>query len=179
MTGPKTDRLKKLASFIEALERRGVYKFKISVFYNRLRLQKYVFIAKYFGVVDFGYPYNMYLHGPYSPALADDYYELANAGKDWKMYVDDKYLEEIEKKKEFEEFVKFVENRDGKWLEVAATILGFWESVMKYVRLGVIKKEELEEKVKKLTKNRKPFATSRMIDEVFEDLKLYKLLNTT
>ncbi len=121
----------------------------------------------------------MYLRGPYSPVLADDYYELANAGKDWKRYVDDEYVAKIERSEKFEEFVKLVEGKDETWLEVAATMVGFWKPLMRYVDLGVIRAEELEEKVKQLTKNRKPFASLRMIDEIFATLKQHGLVDTS
>ncbi len=45
-------------------------------FNNRLKIQKYVYLVKYYGL-DMNYDYNTYLHGPYSQQLAWDYYSLA------------------------------------------------------------------------------------------------------
>jgi len=173
----RVDKLRKLASFIKALENAGIYEFEIDEFYNRLKLQKFVFLARSFGIADLDYPYNMYLRGPYSPSLADDYYELADA-ENWEKYVDKRYVAKIERSKDFEKFVKLVKGRDSTWLEVAATMVGFWKHLKRYVDLGVIKNEELEEKIKQLTKNRKPFASLQMINEIFESLKQYGLINT-
>lgn len=39
----------------------------------RIKIQKFVFLAKYFGWNN-TYSYNMYHHGPYSPVLSDDYH---------------------------------------------------------------------------------------------------------
>ncbi len=42
---------------------------------NRLKLQKYVFLAQTSLQNNFGYEYNIYRNGPYSPQLANYYYE--------------------------------------------------------------------------------------------------------
>jgi len=42
---------------------------------NRLKLQKYVYLAQTCLNNDSGYEYNMYNNGPYSPELANYYYE--------------------------------------------------------------------------------------------------------
>jgi uncharacterized protein YwgA len=42
---------------------------------NRLKIQKYVYLAQTCLNNDFGYKYNMYDNGPYSPELANYYYE--------------------------------------------------------------------------------------------------------
>jgi uncharacterized protein YwgA len=42
---------------------------------NRLKLQKYVYLAQTCLDNEFGYEYNMYNNGPYSPELANHYYE--------------------------------------------------------------------------------------------------------
>ncbi len=48
---------------------------------DRMRLQKAVYIGQVFGV-DLGYRYSWYVKGPYSPPLAQDYYELTEAVDD-------------------------------------------------------------------------------------------------
>lgn len=45
---------------------------------QRMAVQKGVYIAQLAGV-DFGYRYNWYVRGPYSPALTRDYYALDKA----------------------------------------------------------------------------------------------------
>jgi uncharacterized protein YwgA len=45
---------------------------------DRKRVQKAIYLAQAAGV-NFGYDYNWYVHGPYSPELANDYYKLAEA----------------------------------------------------------------------------------------------------
>lgn len=45
---------------------------------NRLKLQKYVYLAQTYLDNEFGYEYNMYNNGPYSPELANHYYEKIN-----------------------------------------------------------------------------------------------------
>lgn len=46
-------------------------------FNTRFRIQKCVFVAQHLGL-DKTYQYNLYLHGPYSPSLSQDYYKAAN-----------------------------------------------------------------------------------------------------
>jgi uncharacterized protein YwgA len=45
----------------------------------RVRIQKVVYFLKRLGF-DLGYEFDLYYHGPYSSALADDYYLLAERG---------------------------------------------------------------------------------------------------
>ena len=65
------NRLRLLKSFISFLEENLGYKFDPDDLDSRLRLQKYVFIAKFFGL-DMGYKFDKYIHGPWSRNLADD-----------------------------------------------------------------------------------------------------------
>ncbi|MDR2545424.1 MAG: hypothetical protein LBD03_07810 [Methanobrevibacter sp.] len=67
----------KLNSFINLLNEKLDFSFSTNNFNDRLKLQKYVFIAKYFGF-NHAYNYNLYIRGPYSSDLADDYYNLLN-----------------------------------------------------------------------------------------------------
>ena len=50
--------------------------FKIDTFEDRLILQKAVYLAQAAGV-HLGYYYQWYLHGPYSPSLTRDEYDIA------------------------------------------------------------------------------------------------------
>jgi uncharacterized protein YwgA len=99
----------KLAGFLKALEDKGVLSFNKNLFNNRLKVQKYVFIANEFG---FGatYNYSLYIHGPYSSSLADDYYGIDNFQEKAALELDDR-------------FVKLVKGKSEEWLELAATII--------------------------------------------------------
>ena len=107
-----------LAPFIGSLLDRGLVDLKIDGnsdehFNNRLKLQKYVFLAKYYGL-DMKYDFNMYLHGPYSQALATDYYALAKKPqilvKPTNTIISDKFFETVT-------------HKDIDWLEAASTLL--------------------------------------------------------
>ena len=78
----------------------------------RIKIQKFVFLAKYFGW-DNTYKYNMYNHGPYSPALSDDYHSselFDNAPLQIKNF-------------NLDSFKEFVANKSTDYLEAASTIL--------------------------------------------------------
>ncbi|MCJ7778922.1 MAG: hypothetical protein MUP16_11495 [Sedimentisphaerales bacterium] len=68
--------------------------FKIDTFEGRLILQKAVYLAQAAGV-HLGYYYQWYLHGPYSPSLTRDEYDIAEElardmddFKSWKLDAD-------------------------------------------------------------------------------------------
>lgn len=117
--------LPKLAGFIKFLEDNGLVEFDIlddgeAQFTNRLKIQKYVFFAKRYGM-PFRYRHGMYLYGPYSSELTADYYSLAhNAGR----YTADALPVEFRR----EDFLRNVRNDPG-WLEVAATIISKNDSI--------------------------------------------------
>ncbi len=111
-----------LLEFIKQLENKDLLKFDIlggsdESFNNRFRIQKLVFIAKYFGL-DSEYNYRIYLHGPYSSRLADDYFNLAkhNNPNNFNKEINDNKFKK-------EDFFNFVQNRDDEWLEACSTIL--------------------------------------------------------
>ena len=154
----RTERINKLASFIKFLEDEGILKFNISNFWHRLKLQKYVYIAGFFGFRH-GYKYSMYIRGPYSVELADDYYELSRRSIP------------AEKEIDFDKgnFIDFVKNKDGTWLEIAATALSIRDRYK-----HATSEEELENIVINLTKRIKPFASERKIKNIlttFEELR--------
>jgi len=77
----RVDRLRVLAAFIRFLEKRLGYVFDAEKEYERrLPLQKYVFIARFFGL-DLGYEFDKHIYGPYSNELADDYHLLDRLNK--------------------------------------------------------------------------------------------------
>ena len=82
-------------------------------FSNRLKIQKYVFISKYFGS-KFSYAFNMHLRGPYSKGLSRDYYRLDATSSD-----ESNILNSFNK----EDFLRLIKGKSDGWLELAATIL--------------------------------------------------------
>lgn len=86
-------------------------------FENRLRFQKYVYIARSYGL-DLGYNYSIYRYGPYSPDLASDYYALAESGERFP-------YEQYPLPETFNSagFLNLVTGKSANWLEIAATLL--------------------------------------------------------
>ena len=110
-----------LASFIKFLEGKDLVKFDIDgdsdeCFENRLKLQKYVYIAQRRGL-ELPYKHGMYLYGPYSRTLTDDYYEIAEKPDLYAAAPPD-----LPPEFDREGFLGSIKN-DLKWLEVAATLI--------------------------------------------------------
>lgn len=103
-----------LAAFVESLEDSNIISFDITSFDDRIRLQKYVYLAKKMGL-DFPYNFNLYIHGPYSKELADDYYKL------------DSIKRKLTPMQLPEDFIEFLQGKDTPWLEVAATTVFMME----------------------------------------------------
>ncbi len=166
-------RLLRLASFIKILRDSGVLpSLNINRFDHRLRLQKYVFLSKKFGISGFNsYLFSEYMYGPYSPGLADDYYEMERNRMDPYTEFDKRFYEELNRSAEFKKFVNLVRNKDSKWLEVAATMLDLSEAVKRDVSRGIIQEENAIAVLKDMVKNRKPFASKRFIEEIYSELK--------
>lgn len=118
-------------------------------FSNRLKTQKYVYLAKYFGL-DFGYNYGMHLHGPYSRGLTGDYYRLGSSASNSTSTLDSTF--------DSEKFLRVLKDKDENWLEIAATILH---------KRGTIEEGSLLEYVSWI----KCEHTGEFIDSVYSDLK--------
>jgi uncharacterized protein YwgA len=149
-------KLIELARLIKTLENAGIYEFKIDTFEDRLRLQKIIYIAKHFGI-DLGYSFNEYLRGPYSPELADDYYELE------KLWNTDtiKSLETLDGEN-VRELIEFVKDKSINELEGIATGLMF----VRILKMRGIKDgKELKKKLSTIIESRKPFL-SDIVDEI-------------
>lgn len=142
-----------LASFLKALDEADILSFNKKRFTHRLKLQKYVYIARNFG---FKAPYNfsLYLHGPYSSSLADDYYAIDDFQNEESIELD-------------ERFVKLVKNRSEKWLELASTV------IMIRKRYANINRHKLIE----LVKTAKPYASTKKLEAVIRLLKKYEVPN--
>ena len=69
-----------LDSLLGELQRSTGASFRSGTFADRLRIQKTVYLLKALGHPAAAYEFNNYFHGPYSPALAREYYELQEAG---------------------------------------------------------------------------------------------------
>lgn len=95
----------------------------INTFEQRKILQKTIYILREMGV-KIRYTYNWYIHGPYSPQLADDAYEIQfNQG-----YHNDEiegYCFKGEVKEIIERFKKLFKDRekDDEWLELIGSLL--------------------------------------------------------
>lgn len=139
----KSDLKDLVAYFEEALG----WEFNVEEFDDRFKMQKYVYFAREYGL-DVPYEYNIYRHGPYSPALAEDYYEISGTGdadRGAGMFDSDS-------------FERLVKDRGNDWLEIAATIQQMERNFKafkppkdtpeKIIKRVANMKEEPEEKVK-------------------------------
>lgn len=154
------EKMRKLPAFIRMLGNRNIHKFNPDDFISRLRLQKYVYLAKFFDI-DLGYKYNLYLRGPYSPTLAEDYYNLTEM---------DKVVGAISN---FDKFADLVSGKDHKWLEIASTILFVWENNMRKAWSG---RDDLMAFVINRTSDIKSHAGRPFVERVFRELEKAGLL---
>ena len=144
------ERAKILSSFVKLLRDEKIFDFDPEDFDSRLRLQKYVFIARKFGL-NLGYDFSMYIRGPYSPDLADDYYSLPSETEP---------LPEFDK----EGFLNLVKDKDSDWLEASATILMIYEDYD--LNWAIERTAEL-----------KPWISKEKIEKVVEDLRKAGLIS--
>ena len=163
-------RLRSLAGFVEALKEALSFKFNVNRFDHRLKLQKLVYIYKALGGNLLDYEFNLYLRGPYSPELADDYYHLSNSGM--MEEVGGQQKEIFLQDKIFRALVNMAKDKDGTWLEIAATLLELKKVAESLAKLGITK-EDFEMELVNLTYKRKPFASKNYIKTVLEELKKY------
>ena len=117
MTDPR------LARFIRFLEDENLVRFDIDgegerQFENRFLIQKYVFLAKKFGL-DLPYDYDIYTCGPYSSALTNTYYSMARSGNVY-LLADGSSLGASF---DAEGFLKAVRDKDKRWLRAATTLI--------------------------------------------------------
>jgi len=112
-----------LAQFIKYLEDNDLVRFEIigdgeECFENRLRIQKYVFLAKHYGM-SLPFRHNMYLYGPYSRSLTRAYYRIAE--KRANLY--DPVAPTLPKEFRSGDFLNDVGDKSTDWLEVATTLM--------------------------------------------------------
>lgn len=115
--------------------------------------------------MDFNYPFNLYIRGPYSPKLADDYYKLNKSGENLSNVPYDK--------NKFDGFKDYVTGRTPKELEVIATILYLWKTNERLLETGTYSEEKINklivEKVHDLKDIKKDF-----IEEKLKELQGFK-----
>jgi len=153
----------KLNVFINLLKSRIGFSFNIEDFDDRLKLQKYVFISKYFGF-NHDYSYNLYIRGPYSSDLANDYYDISN--------------NEINSNSSLEmninSFSSLIKDKNIKWLESAATMLSLYFNYnSNYTKKNKIDSNRLIKETSTI-KHRIDIDT---IKTVYSDLDDYNLFN--
>lgn len=91
-------------------------------FINRLKLQKYVYLAQTTMHNNFGYEYNIYRNGPYSPSLANYYYEELDLSRISSDVKDNNWNKE-DNKNFAVKFLTLFKDKEPEWLEVAATLI--------------------------------------------------------
>ena len=151
-----------LASFVKFLEGEKLVEFDVlgdsdECFNNRLKLQKYVYIAQRLGL-ELPYKHSICLYGPYSETLRDDYYEMAE-NPDLYGGASPDLPPEFDRG----EFLKIVKN-DPKWLEVATTLIDH--------NRGIRKHDELVDNVE----NTKNGVELQYIEDVLIDLDKHGLV---
>lgn len=146
-----------LSKFIKALEKKGLLKFDIKNFDTRFKIQKYVFLAMPLGF-NLKYDYSLYLKGPYSTDLANDYYAI-DPKKDFK--VDSTVYDNI-----VEKLFHFTSNKDSEWLEIAATMLSLSQNYVKKYSKNYNKSELIEHTI-----FIKPWAKREETNKIYETLK--------
>jgi uncharacterized protein YwgA len=128
-----------LASFIEFLGENTLIDLKVlrddtdEGFTNRLKAQKYVYLAQEKFNLDLGYQFSRYKFGPYSSELTEDYYntdiyrsEDQSAGV-YQLMAETKHesfgVMTLPNDFNQENFLEVVSNKNESWLEVATTII--------------------------------------------------------
>jgi uncharacterized protein YwgA len=131
-------------------------------FINRLKLQKYIFLAQTSLHNNFGYEYNIYRNGPYSPELANFYYEKLDLNK---ITLDVKQKKWINDKIFTERFLTLFRDKEPDWLEVAATLI----DSMNYC-------ENEQESLNKVYAIKSKYSRE-YIDDIWNELKDNSLVN--
>lgn len=114
--------------------------FNVNSWNDRVVAQKLVYLIQYGLGDNLRYPFNLYVHGPYSPQLADDLYKLGNTRKVATVRYKSKEMDE-----KFERFVRLLGNnkKNANCLELVATMIHIH-------RTQKIDESQILEKVKRL-----------------------------
>ncbi len=157
----KQSHLAKFVGFLEdqsMIDTKAIQADSPDGFTNRLKLQKYVFLAKHCFGLDLGYEFNQYRYGPYSPRLADDYFELDKDG------ISQNHHSSFPGAFNKDHFLSTLRDKDETWLEVASTLVDTY----KHYRTN----DDLIGVVARI----KPRYTRQQIEGVFTDLVHYGLI---
>jgi len=114
--------------------------FNVNSWNDRVVAQKLVYLIQYGLGDDLKYPFNLYVHGPYSPQLANDLYKLGDTEKVTTV----KYKSE-EMDEKFKKFVQLLgdKKKNTNCLELVATMI--------YIhRTQKVDESQILEKVKRL-----------------------------
>lgn len=115
----------------------------------RLKVQKFVYIAKYFGW-NHSYKYSLYIRGPYSSALADEYYN-----EDLLKYSPLK-IDGFDSNS----FNDFLDGKSIHYLESASTILYYMGIEENFTRSDAIQKLQMI----------KPHIDSKIVGNAYDDI---------
>lgn len=96
-------------------------------FENRLKLQKLVYMVQTCFGLDMGYSFTIYRFGPYSTKLADQYYD----DLDKNVIVNNMNID-LPKRFNQDQFINIFSGKDGRWLELAATLIDSQKHVSGY-----------------------------------------------
>lgn len=122
-------------------------------FDDRLRVQKAAFLLKRLGVAPFTrYGFSLYIHGPYSPELAKEYYEGGGVG-----------LTGIGPGEKAT--LTWFMSHGNDWLEIASSIMSIEEYDKKIGRDAVYDTVRLS----------KPWVRRRAFDDVYDELRKHDL----
>ncbi len=120
-----------------------------SEFDFRFKIQKFVFLAKYFGWNN-SYKYNLYRNGPYAPVLTEDYYSEDIFGFD--SYNIDNF--------NLSSFKEFIKDKDKYYLEAASTILLYKKFIPNFT---------VDDAILKLSQI-KPYISCQIVKNAFFDV---------
>lgn len=163
------NRFKRLVAFLKVLEKKTGYKFTIETFEDRMRLQKLVYLAKHFGI-DLEYNFTLYIRGPYSSELADDYYKI---DREYDGEIPE-ILDELITEEKVDTFIEFVKDKDTEELELIATLLMVLERHKPF--LDSLPEEEREDLVVKTIQDIKPYFTKDKILEAIREIEKVKIV---
>ena len=119
----------RLVGLLDILEERSIFTFDVDSIESRKILQKYVYLAKNFES-NFQYFYNLYIHGPYSPSLAEDYYHLEGTRPE---------IPEIDNR-----FFDLIIDKSSRWLELGSTLLYYKKKHPTISNYKLIKRTQLK-----------------------------------
>ncbi|QLG28155.1 hypothetical protein HUG10_11610 [Halorarum halophilum] len=149
-TSPST-----LRAFLDILKDELGWQFNLNEFDDRLRLQKFVYLASAFGF-EHPYSYGMHLRGPYSPPLAQDYYSDLSSIEP---------ADDALRTFDVANFTELVESRDVRWLEVAATLRAYVIRLQRTGTGGNVIERAIEETMEEKDEPR------RYVEQVYDDLR--------